>query len=239
MFREIFERVAGPAGGESGPMAGLLAAGRERGAWLRDWRLVAIDGFEADLPDSEANVAEFGYAGTGEGCSALPKARVVTLTECGTHAVLAAEIGTYALSEKALAGRLYPRLHADELLTADRNFYSYPAWETAAVTGAALPWRAPTNLILPVVRVLPDCTYLTMLSNPRTHQRHRRERVVAAAQAGHTIHPIDGQWARVIEPSPVTWGVAVDRPGRVHSALRVASTCRFACRRAPGPVSTS
>ncbi len=199
VFREIFERVAGPAGGESGPMAGLLATGRARGAWLRDWRLVAVDGFEADLPDSEANAAEFGYAGTGESRSAFPKARVVTLTECGTHALLAAEIGTYATSEKALAGKLYPRLRPDELLTADRNFYSWPAWESAAATGAALLWRAPTQLELPVVRVLADGTYLTMLSNPRTHKRERRDRVTAVARAGHAIHPSDGQWARVIE----------------------------------------
>ncbi|MFS8105200.1 transposase domain-containing protein [Lentzea alba] len=167
VFREIFERVCGPAGAESGPMAGMLAAGRARGAWLRDWRLVAIDGFEADLPDSEANVAEFGYAGTGEGRSAFPKARVVTLTECGTHAFLAAEIGTYDKGEKALAGRLYPRLHADELLTADRNFYSWPTWESTAGTGAASLWRAPTQLELPVVRFLADGTYLTMLNNPK------------------------------------------------------------------------
>jgi hypothetical protein len=199
VFAEIFERVCGPVGGESGPMAGMLATGRARGAWLRDWRLLAIDGFEADLPDSDANAAEFGYAGTGEGRSAFPKARVVTLTECGTHAFLAAEIDTYDKGEKALAGKLYPRLRPDELLTADRNFYSYGAWETAAATGAALLWRAPTQLELPVVRVLADGTYLTILNNPKTHKRERRDRVIAAARAGHTIHPSDGQWARVIE----------------------------------------
>jgi hypothetical protein len=180
-------------------MAGLVAADRARGAWLRNRWLLTIDGFEVDLPRSQVNAAEFGYAGTGEGRSAFFKARIVTLTECGTHAFLAAEIGTYDKGEKALAGMLYPRLQADELLTADRNFYSYPAWETAASTGAALLWRAPTQLELPVVRVLADGTYLTMLNNPKTHKRERRDRVTAAARAGQDIHPSDGQWARVIE----------------------------------------
>ena len=43
----------------------------------------------------------------------------------------------------------------DVLLVADRNFYSWQAWDTAAATGAALLWRAPTPLTLPVLRVLP------------------------------------------------------------------------------------
>jgi Insertion element 4 transposase N-terminal len=37
----------------------------DQGAWLRRWRLVAIDGFEVDLPDTPGNAAESGYAGSG------------------------------------------------------------------------------------------------------------------------------------------------------------------------------
>jgi hypothetical protein len=199
VFPEIFERTCGPVAGESAPMAGLLATGRARGAWLRDWRLLAIDGFDVDMPDTDANAAEFGYAGSGVSRSAYPKARVVALSECGTHAFLAAEVDAYSVGEKTLAGRLYPRLHADELLTADRNFYSYQAWKLAASTGAALLWRAPTQLALPVVRVLSDGTYLTILINPSIHHRARRERLLAAAQAGEDIDPDQAQWARVIE----------------------------------------
>jgi hypothetical protein len=199
VFPEIFERTCGPVGGESAPMAGLLATGRARGAWLRDWRVLAIDGFEVDLPDTEENTAEFGYAGCGANRSAYPKARVVAFAECGTHAFLAAEVDAYAVGEKTLAHRLYPRLRADELLTADRNFYSYQAWALAAGTGAALLWRAPTQLALPVVRVLSDGTYLTILINPGIHHRARRERLLAAARAGDDLDPDDAQWARVIE----------------------------------------
>src|SRR5512144_623554 len=168
VFAEVFERCCGPVAGPAGPTAEMAALGTARGAFLRSWRLLAIDGFEVDLPDSKENAAEFGYAGSGENRSAFPKARVVALAECGTHAFLAAEIGDYATGEKTLAQRLYPRLRDDELLTADRNFYSWQAWDTAQATGAALVWRAPTQLDLPIVTVLPDGTYLTALVKPRS-----------------------------------------------------------------------
>lgn len=124
LFGELFERTCGPVAGQADSTAQVTALGAARGAFLRSWRLLAIDGFEVDLPDSKENAAEFGYAGSGENRSAFPKARVVALAECGTHAFVAAEIDAYRVGEKTLANRLYPRLRADELLTADRNFYS-------------------------------------------------------------------------------------------------------------------
>jgi hypothetical protein len=126
--------------------------------WLRGWRLVAIDVVEVDVPDTKGNAAEFGYAGSGDHRSAFPQVRVVALAECGTRAFLAAETGAWAVGEKTLANRLYQRLRCGELLTADRNFYSFEGWGLAARSGAALLWRAPTGLGLPVVRVLPAAT---------------------------------------------------------------------------------
>jgi hypothetical protein len=127
VFPELFERTCGPVAGNASPSAGLGALGTARGSFLRSWRLVAIDGFEVDVPDTPASAQEFGYAGSGDNRSAFPKARVVALAECGTHAFLAAEVGAYSVGEKTLAQRLYPRLRADELLTADRGFYSWTA----------------------------------------------------------------------------------------------------------------
>jgi hypothetical protein len=91
-----------------------------------------------------------------------------------------------------VAQRLYPRLRADELLTADRGFYSWQAWDTAAATGAALLWRAPTQLELPVVAVLGDGTFLTVLITlitPSVRGR-RRERLLAAARDGADLTDI-------------------------------------------------
>lgn len=41
-------------------MAGELT----RAALLGNWRMLGIDGFECDAPDTEANAAEFGSAGS-------------------------------------------------------------------------------------------------------------------------------------------------------------------------------
>ncbi|MBV9160410.1 MAG: IS4 family transposase [Pseudonocardiales bacterium] len=171
VLAEVFEQVTGP-----------VADSLTRGAWLRGWRLVAIDGFEVDLPDTKANAAEFGYAGSGANRSAFPKARVVALAECGTHAFLAAEVGSYATGEKTLAKGLYVRLNPDELLTADRNFDSFDAWELATRSGAALLWRAPTGLHLPVVKVLADGTYLSVLINPAIRGARLRAAILARAR---------------------------------------------------------
>lgn len=191
VFSELFENTCGPVAGRTGPTSAMTALGTARGSFLRSWRLLAIDGFEVDVPDSKENIAEFGYAGSGENRSAFPKARVVALAECGTHAFVAAEIDAYRVGEKTLAGRLYPRLRAEELLTADRNFYSWTAWDTAAATGAALVWRAPTQLDLPVVQILPDGTYLSALIDPKIRNARRREAILAAARAGQDLDDVD------------------------------------------------
>jgi hypothetical protein len=188
VLAEVFEQVAGP-----------VADGSTRGAWLRGWRLLAIDGFEVDLPDTKGNAQEFGYAGSGVNRSAFPKARVVALAECGTHAFLAAEIGAYAIGEPTLAKGLYPRLNPDELLTADRNFYNYHAWALAAGTGAALLWRAPTGLGLPIVTVLPEGTYLSVLIDPKVRGARRRAAIIAAARDGADLADEPAHLVRVIE----------------------------------------
>jgi hypothetical protein len=201
---EIFEGVAE-----------AVATSDTRGAWLREWRLLAIDGFEVDLPDTPANAGEFGYAGSGDNRSAFPKARVVALAECGTHAFLAAEAGTWSAGEKTVASRLYPRLRPGELLTADRNFYSWDAWELAAGTGAALPWRAPTQLELPVIAVLPDGSYLSVLVRPGI-RRARRAAIIEAARAGQDVNPDNAHLVRVIEYD------VPDRDGNGSGSLDVA-----------------
>lgn len=186
VFPELFERTCGSVAGDTGPDAAMFALGAARGAFLRGWRLLAIDGFELDVPDTPANAEEFGYAGSGDNRSAFCKARVVAFSECGTHAFVAAEVGGYSTGEKTLARKLYQRLRADELLTADRGFYSWDAWDTAAATGAQLLWRAPTQLALPVINVLADGTYLTVLMDSAI-RGPRREKIIAAAQAGRDL----------------------------------------------------
>jgi hypothetical protein len=181
-LQELFDQVAVP-----------VAAEDTKGAFLGPWRLMAIDGAEWDVPDTPENAGEFGYPGRGgEEKAAFPKARVVTITECASHAAVAAAVSGTAgkgTGEQALARRLFARLEEDWLLLADRNFYSWDGWRAAADTGAALVWRARAGLQLPVLEVLGDGSYRSVLIAPKTRQA-ARERLVEAARAGE--EPDDG-----------------------------------------------
>lgn len=189
-LKHLFEQVAHP-----------VAEQLTRGAWLGNWRLMGIDGFELDVPDSKANAAEFGYAGNGEGRSAFPKVRVVSISECGSHAMVAAEMGPVrgkGTGEQSLARRLYPGLDPDWLLIADRNFYRFDDWQAAAATGAELLWRVQADLPLPLLRWLPDASYLSVLINPRIRGT-ARTRLLDAARAGQQLDPTQAALVRVIE----------------------------------------
>jgi hypothetical protein len=59
-MKVLYERVAGP-----------LAKPGSPGSWLRSWRLMAIDAVQVDVPDSPANLAEFGKY-EGANASTIP-----------------------------------------------------------------------------------------------------------------------------------------------------------------------
>jgi hypothetical protein len=60
---------------------------------------------------------------------------------------LAAEVGSYATGEKTLATRLYPLLRTDELLTADRNFYSLVRRYSIRRVGAMFRRACPADRV--------------------------------------------------------------------------------------------
>jgi len=192
-LRDIFARVAVP-----------VADPLTRGAFLGPWRLMSIDGFEWDAPDTPGNAAAFGFSGKAAGDDdrpAFPKARVVTISECGSHAVVDAGIGGVAgkgAGEQSLARGLYQRLEEDWLLIADRNFYNWEDWCAAADTGAALLWRAKSDLTLPVLELLPDGSYRSVLINPKVSGK-ARARLIEAARAGQDLEGDKARHIRVIE----------------------------------------
>jgi Insertion element 4 transposase N-terminal/Transposase DDE domain len=197
---ELFGRVACP-----------VADAVTEGAFLGRWRLMAIDGTEFDVPDTAANAAEFGRRRGGEGAvAAFPKARLVTVSECGSHAMAAAAIGGKGTGEQALARQLYPGLEEDWLLIADRNFYGWADWCAAAGTGAALLWRVKKNLGLPVLRELADGSYLSVVM-PRTPDARKpaRQQLLDAARAGADLDPARARYVRVIEYQAGTGGEQV------------------------------
>ncbi len=190
---ELFSQVAVPVADEL-----------TRGASLGRWRLMSIDGFEWDAPDTKENAAAFGYSGAGPddpGRAAFPKARVVTVSECASHGVADAAIGGVAgkgAGEQSLARGLYRRLEEDWLLIADRNFYNWADWCTAADSGAQLLWRVKADLTLPVLELLPDGSYSSVLVSPKASGKARAA-LIAAARAGEDLDEDQARYVRVIE----------------------------------------
>lgn len=167
-------------------------APRAPGAWYRGLRVMALDGSCMDVADEAANAEFFGYPGASRGHSAFPQARVLGLVECGTHAVVAADIAPYARSERAMAAQLLPaKLAADMLVLADRNFYSFKLWQTACASGAKLAWRVTSSLKLPVQQLLPDGSYLSTVHDSSDKRR----------SAGQTVRVIDYTLERSATPA--------------------------------------
>jgi hypothetical protein len=191
-LEETFTQVAGPVATEDTP-----------GAFLGPWRKMSIDGLEWDVPDTEPNAAVFGYSGTGKDGppAAFPKVRAVTIGECASHAPVLAAIGpcvSKGSGEQSLARTLYPRLDRDWLLIADRNFYNWQDWCTAADTGAALLWRVRADLILDPLEFLPDGSYRSVLVNPKA-KAAARQKLLDAARAGEDLDPQKARYVRVVE----------------------------------------
>src|ERR1035437_4398272 len=147
-----------------------LATPATPGAFYRQWRLVSMDGTTIDVANTPANAGVFARAGTGRGDgSAFPHVRVVALGECGTRAVIAAAMDSYAVGEVSLAKRLVAALQPGMLCLADRGFTAQPLRCAAAATDAALLWRANNNAALPGVGS-PARRLLSLRA--RRHTRH-------------------------------------------------------------------
>src|SRR5215831_11582602 len=223
-MKELFSQVAAPVAEE-------LTAG----AFLGPWRLMAIDGFEWDAPDTRENAAAFGFAGAGAddaGRPAFPKVRVVTVSECASHAVADAAMGGVAgkgAGEQSLARKLYRRLEDDWLLIADRNFFNWADWCAAADSGAQLLWRVKADPTLPVLELLPDGSYSSVLVNPKIKGK-ARQALIEAARAGQDLEEDKARHIRVIEYD------VPDRDGDGKGELIALITTITDPRQAPAPL---
>jgi hypothetical protein len=141
--------------------------------------MVAIDGTCLDVADTPVNDEHFGRPGVNKGeRAAFPQARVVALAECGTHAILAARIGTYHDSEAALTPSLLTGLRPGMVVLADRGFFSYALWRAATATGADLVWRVRTDVSGPKpvhLSDLPDGSFLAHLHQTHSAAARRQE----------------------------------------------------------------
>lgn len=188
VMRELFERVAVPCARRS-----------TKGAWLGPWRLMSLDGFDIDTPDSAANAAHFGYAGKRTAITqvAFPKMSVVALAECGTHAIVGAEPGTANEAEIVLATRLLSggAITDDMLVIADRGLYSHEHLRQVIDAGADALFRAKTDVQLPILKWLADGSYLSYSVGPRTRHNAKRRLKTGAIK----VTDLPGFYVRVID----------------------------------------
>lgn len=162
VMRKLYERVAVPCAMRS-----------TKGAWLAGRRLMAVDGFGLEAPDSEENAEYFGYAGK-KGRSAFPFVRMAALAECGTHAIVAAEIGKDGEGEETLTRNILSSgaVEPGMLVMADAGLYSYTNFKMVTDAGADALFRVGANVELPILEWFPDGSYLSFIADSKEKARN-------------------------------------------------------------------
>ena len=146
----------------------------DAGAFYRGMRLMALDGFTLDLPDTPANRRAFGGPTTrvagAKVDGAFPQARVLALCEAGTHALWRWThalwrwlLKGYRVGEVTMAPALLKHLRPSMLLLWDRNFLKYAHVKRVLSAGAHLLARVKGDVTLAVRQRLADGSYLARL----------------------------------------------------------------------------
>jgi Insertion element 4 transposase N-terminal/Transposase DDE domain len=156
----------------------LRASPATPGAFYKGLRLMALDGFVLDLPDTPANDKAFGRPGTGRAPGAFPQARVLALCEVGTHVLYRWLLKPCRRNEAPMAPYLLRWLQQGMLLLWDRAFLCHKLVAAVQARGAELLARAKTNGRFEPIEALPDGSYLARLL-PRDQRRKKgREGIV-------------------------------------------------------------
>lgn len=199
LFAELMRRVLRPK-----------ATARERAAFWRGWRLVALDGTQFSLTNTPQILATVAKAPTRRGRAAFAKITAAVLLEVGLHNPLAAAIGRHGESEWALAQRLLAQLPKGALLLGDR-LYGVAAFVVHARAACA---RVSSHFLLRASRVtkprvktrLRDGTRLVQIALRARHNPNRivewlevreiRVRVGRKGSRGHELR----LWTSLLDP---------------------------------------
>lgn len=190
IFAELMRRVLRPR-----------ATPRQRDAFWRGWRLVALDGTQFSLTNTPQITAMTTKARTRRGRAAFAKLTTAVLLEVGLHNPLAAGIGRHGESEWALAQRLLAQLPKRALLLGDRLYgvaaFVVHARAACARVGSHFLLRASRSTKPRVRRRLPDGTRLVAIALRARHQPARilewlevREIRVRVGRKGHRTHEL-------------------------------------------------
>jgi len=156
----------------------LLATAKTPDAFYRCWRLMAVDGFVVDLPDTPDNDRIFGRPKGGRTPGAFPQARVLALCEIGTHVLWKCLIKPIRRAEAIMVKVLLRHLTADMLLLWDRGFLSYRNLQCLLTQKAQLLARIKKNLVFSKLEVLRDGSYLAKLYPSSWYRRNDRQGIL-------------------------------------------------------------
>jgi Transposase DDE domain len=190
IFAELLRRVLRPK-----------ATRRQRDAFWRGWRLVALDGTQFSLTNTPQIRATLGKARTRRGRAAFAKLTTAVLLEVGLHNPLAAAIGRHGESEWALAQRLLAQLPTRALVLGDRLYgvaaFVVHARAACARVGSHFLLRATRATKPRVLKRLPDGTRLVQIALRARHSPTRivewldvREIRVRVGRPGHRAHEL-------------------------------------------------
>jgi len=149
--RALFELVRGPA-------ATTATQVRWRGLLL-----TVIDGTTLVVADSAANTGRYAKHRCVNGASGYPQLRLSALLTCGTRSVIDAVFDPVNVGELDQARSLARSLRPGMLLLADRNYCAADLLATITATGAHLLIRGKANRRLPMIRRLPDGSWLSRI----------------------------------------------------------------------------
>jgi len=141
----------------------LLATPNTSGAFYCGLRLMSVDGFVLNVPDSDPNARVFGRPGNQYAPGAFPQVRVLGLVEAGTHVFWRWLIKGCHCAEPDMARSLLKHLRADMLLLWDRGFVSFDLVQQVVSRGASLLAHWKMNRVLEPIRVLSDGSYVSRI----------------------------------------------------------------------------
>ena len=139
----------------------------------RGRRVMALDGTTFELADLPELWKVFGGQTEKGKRTGAPLLRAVSLSECGTRALVDAEQAPYASGEQALAEHLARSIEPGMLVLADRNFLSLRLFKLYVKAGADLVWRIKSSVATRDREDLPDASYLATIGRGKKAIRVR------------------------------------------------------------------
>lgn len=152
-----------------------LCARDTPGAYYAGLRLVAVDGFVVNLPDSDENRRAFGRPKNGTSYGAFPQARIVALCEVGSRVFFSFLAKPIRCGEVTMAKHVYRDLPEKSLLLFDIGFCAYALMKKVIDQNVDFLGRAKMNRRFVVFKTLSDGSYLSKIyasDYDRLHDRN-------------------------------------------------------------------